>query len=539
MQGGCQMQNPHPGADAYPLGLPGVISYGTEKWVREYVPLDDGGLFQSVHEAIFDAYAESLGECPPDSAAYWCAVARCKIVPVLANQYYKLATLRRIKSLGFSSVFFDEKEDIDRFFSSLSRSCRPCPPAQLSLKLKMIEFARFARWNGSLRGCIKCLFGRIGASHCLLGDPSQPEVRSYLEKHGIRPLVLRPDLLRTGKWGDQDAKEISEAAGFVERLFEKMASRICDAGLFFADGVVGAYGSVFRSDAHDFLHMRKIFSNGANGILLLSSVHHERSRLVAAAWKSAGLEVVGFGHGNSFLMGIRGQPLNNGTLLVCDKYIVSSEGERMQLERARAENPSRICAATEIINEAPPPESNTFIKAASQESSRANIRTVMVVGFPMDYLCYAHLRGCSTLSYAHLTANLISSLKKGGYRVVYKAHPDTSANTNAFFEAYADEVLVEDFTLAYRKADCLLYMTPYSTTFGVGVSSRLPVIYVDNRNWSLWHPDIKRLLDKRAVPLAVHADESGRFSFDEAALLEGVRSSAGLDDYEVVLKYAC
>jgi hypothetical protein len=371
----------------------------------------------------------------------------------------------------------------------------------------------------------------------VVGDPNIPELKKYLLSQKLVSISLRPLRFFANKHVGLTENEISELNLFTTRILEKIKDEDSQAELFFNEHFTIVFKEVFSATLEDFKYIQKRLTGTNLKPLFVCSIYNYSSRVLCAAWKSVGGSTTAVSHGNSYLTGIHGQNLNDGTLLICDTFLVASIGEKIQNDYARKNNPTKLIAKTEVLTE----ESYGVMETYNFNKNLKvvdNIKKIMVVGFPMDYHYYPSLCDHDTLSYAHLTLSILKVLKAAGYYILYKAHPDTISETHGFFDDYVDKVCEENFTDVYHEADCLLYITPFTTTFGFGVLSNIPIVYVNNLNWDLWHKNIKNLLDKRAVPFDVRSDNQGVVRFDTKNLLESINSSINKIEHDVVEKFA-
>jgi hypothetical protein len=143
----------------------------------------------------------------------------------------------------------------------------------------------------------------------------------------------------------------------------------------------------------------------------------------------------------------------------------------------------------------------------------------------------------NTLTMLHFEISVIQSLKRAGYHVIYKAHPDSIKESSLILPKYADEYLTEDFSQAYIKADCILYTYPGTTTFGFSLMTNVPIV-VFCENIDKWHPSLFEKLKRRCVILPISVDEATRVIYDERDLLNAVDQSPDHLDHTVVHEFA-
>jgi hypothetical protein len=128
-------------------------------------------------------------------------------------------------------------------------------------------------------------------------------------------------------------------------------------------------------------------------------------------------------------------------------------------------------------------------------------------------------------------------LKEAGLYVIYKAHPESYAETRKVIAEYSDEFSTEDFSGAYYKADCLLFPHPGTTTFGYSLMTNMPMV-VFCENIDKWHPELLALLKKRCVILPMTTDNKSKVVFDKTQLIESIMLSPKHLDHSVVAEFA-
>jgi hypothetical protein len=163
----------------------------------------------------------------------------------------------------------------------------------------------------------------------------------------------------------------------------------------------------------------------------------------------------------------------------------------------------------------------------------------MLVGYPMSYHYHLYHPEQNALPHLHLELRLVAALKKHGFEVVYKAHPDTYREVRDLFEHRVDAIIPEPFETVCREglADCALFGTPSTTIFGYVLLSNMPVTVVDIEG-TIWHPAVKPMAMRRCAFVSARPDGAGRIEFAEDELIDAVRNSRHLMDMGIVDRYA-
>ena len=524
---------------SYPISLPGIKSYGIEKWLSEYNPILPGIEFQKVYEIIFNAYADTLLKNNKEDAVYWSGAINYKFPMILAESYFRYLCLIKLKKNGTSIVFLQCLKDIDFAISeTINGAFIEQQRYFIGLKDYILETLRLIKLNIKNYGfqdAVTCLIPNCKC--CVITDPEDKYIKAFVKEYNLSPQCLRPSLFLPSRSEIENEGDNPEALKFVDTFFDLVCSKDSRATVFFNHQLKRNCVQIFSKTIQNFKYLRNKLKDKSLGTLLVQSLTNPESRLLAAVWKDLGGETIGFAHGNGYLTSYGGSDVNNGTHLVVDKYIVSSPGEKVITEYIRERMQSKLAAKDEIIA-----LHNSFYKgifqAMQKDPAVTKIKKIMIIAYPMDYHYYPYLQDHNTQSYTHLTLNIMKELKKAGYYTIYKDHPDTLSQTVGFFEEYADEVITTNFNEVYTQADCFFFITPYSTTFGYSAMSKVPIVYVNNLNFDFWQPDLKLLLDKRAVPFDVSSDADGVLQFPKDNLLNSIENSLHRIDYAVVEKFA-
>jgi hypothetical protein len=164
------------------------------------------------------------------------------------------------------------------------------------------------------------------------------------------------------------------------------------------------------------------------------------------------------------------------------------------------------------------------------------IRSVMVVGYPMDANRYIYGTGLFWNFKLDLELRIVRTLRQAGLKVLYRPHPAAQHVTPNLMAPEVDEVLLEPFEMVYQSADAILFTYPLTSTFGIGLCSEKPIILIDMEG-EAWYQDIFRLLRKRCAIVSAKFDERNRVSFEPKDLLAAIDEAVETRDYEYVFTY--
>jgi len=165
------------------------------------------------------------------------------------------------------------------------------------------------------------------------------------------------------------------------------------------------------------------------------------------------------------------------------------------------------------------------------ESTSDRTNTVMLIGFGMNH--YRYLDGAGYFYYFQLDLQYRVALliKRLGYTLVYKVHPDRAEEVGNLFSNIADVVEQRPFETAWQNCDSYVFTHPGSTVFGHAVFTKKPILLVDLEN-NNWNKDGYLKLQRRCQTVKAQYNRSNRILFDEAEFEEKLSDPmVANDDY--------
>jgi hypothetical protein len=163
--------------------------------------------------------------------------------------------------------------------------------------------------------------------------------------------------------------------------------------------------------------------------------------------------------------------------------------------------------------------------------SRAQSRTftVMLIGFPMNHLRYLDGAGYFYYFQLDLQYRVCLLIKKLGYRLVYKIHPDRAAEVGSLFAPVADSLEQRPFEETWDTADYYVFTYPGSTIFGHTILTTKPMLLIDLES-NNWNRRGYQLLTPRCHMVRSQFDQDNRIVFDEDEFAEKLARPLPLDD---------
>jgi hypothetical protein len=164
-------------------------------------------------------------------------------------------------------------------------------------------------------------------------------------------------------------------------------------------------------------------------------------------------------------------------------------------------------------------------------------KRVMLIGYPQTQWRRPFENGGDAFTNLDLELRLIEFLKKAGYEVLYKAHPDRIAEVEGIFEDKT-QLLKGYFEPHIDKADVFLFPNITTTAFAIALCTNKPIIAFDI-SFSLFEPfpEAMELCHKRCSVVNNAYDERNRITFDEKQLLDALSRKVEQPNTEFIEKY--
>ena len=270
--------------------------------------------------------------------------------------------------------------------------------------------------------------------------------------------------------------------------------------------------------------------------LLLTNLGLPAYRAAALGLRRNGVEIVGFHHGND--MGA--QPFPGGDivdLLAVDRFIVPSDA----CLRWRRESYSRgrlVAIQPVRFERVKLPLYEQWLEAGRRAPLPPKVETVMIVGYPPNWLRYPHMAAHWALTQFDVEVALIEALGRGGFKVLYKAHPEFERETRELFKNLACTFVGGHLENCWQTADAFVFPRISSTSFGFALCTNRPVVLLDVESQD-WHKDAYELLARRCRMVPACVQEGVRLSLDENALVAALRAPVREPDQAFVEQAMC
>jgi hypothetical protein len=456
----------------------------------------------------------------------------------LAYLLHSLLLLQRLQQAGYEAVVSKEVMTLDSAYARFSSM----PVAEPIPGCSLVDHCRWhwRKWRVNWHHLSPMAILRPRSGHqdsYMIGNPNNLAVKEYCRAENLSPLALqagqfirlsphpeaerRRDATReyAAQWRRRIIARRPEISTVIDPDFDVNLSRSLDLSM------------------RAYFHACDLVAKWPDRPLLVDNIYGLRHRLLCAAWRQHSRPVIGFSHGNSFALAYKPGIFRRGDLLLLDEYVTPSMGEA-ELVRHGVRDFSLGFSNDCLVRSCGQSIYRRFRAPGRHVNRVTKVRAVMIIGFPIsgDYRASYHPEQ-HTLAHIHLEMQLMALLKKNGYEVIYKAHPDTLVEARGLFEHLADQILTGPFEKASDVADCLLFGTPATTVFGRALLEGWPMVCLDTEG-NYWHPAVHQALQRRCAMVPATTDGAGRIVFRDEDVLAAVAAAPRLTDATVVNEFA-
>jgi hypothetical protein len=524
----------------YPIDIAGIINIGVEEWLKRYYIPVTGKEYQTIYDNVFTSFLDTVKQYN-DDVVYWTAISNIKVIRFTSQWILEVLRLIRLKEGGYEYIIGKEKiripNDISIYeYNSLAKTnLIGTVVSEQNYQEKIKNVLKTIRYNfPSPVFTNKYFLTNISSPVFYIGKRSRQEVVAYCNQNKISPIHLTPMLFANNCHEevnkDSGLKEILEFVNSFFVLLKKQFPAI-NSSLFELlrkelDGWFIYSLLFFRQNVNVFRKFKpkKLLATG-----LGKPVH----RLFCASWRYVGGEVIGFNHGNSYYYDGYSPGIITFLPLV-NQYVTVTVGHKEILQKAMEEFPCGLKMGNITVLK------KSYYKQLYTELQRKKpinkIKKIMLVGFPMTDCYYPFFPSAYAFAQLELEIRLVTILRSKGYYVLYKPHPVTLNEVEGLFDGYADEVIKPRFEEVFDKADCIMYGSFTTTTFGFSLHTNKPIVLIEVKG-NYWHPRAFELIKKRCSVVEAEAVD-GKIVFDEKDVLNAIENSLENINYEILHEFA-
>lgn len=269
--------------------------------------------------------------------------------------------------------------------------------------------------------------------------------------------------------------------------------------------------------------------------LLISGLTNAFHRTLAIAVRERGGKVTSFNHGGHIGL-YDTYTLAFSEFSLANEFVTHTPESVKLFERIKSNHTPFRNNKVNIISCA----SKEFFKMRGKYKDKPlpiNIKRIMIIGYPHNQ--WRKPQGAATLSLMQLDfeLRLIDILKKSGYYVIYKVHPDRVSEVKGIFEDKA-EVISGYFEDCLDIADVFLFGSIRTTAFPIALCTNKPIIgFVMKSEFYKPFPEPMELLKKRCNIIYTDFDERNRIIFNKAELLDALAKPPKKPNNEFLEKY--
>lgn len=485
--------------NTYPLDTFGAKLMGFDDWLNNYFMPISGQEYAHIYQTVRKAYIEAF--CTnQEPAIYWTSVASLKLVHHVTKLLFELLRLRKLQALNYTHVASQTVRSINEY-------------QQILINTPISFFSEYSEEIDTNKQKIKTFYSILQTAispkqHGLCLGSETKEMAFYAQNnnlflHRIYPQAfLTPYILTIYQTNylELTQKFVStlqtEFPNLMPHILTKIETDVSES----------------LSLAHNHLYkLYRLIRYLPNFRLLATRLNNYAHRILIAACRMAQKSVLGFPHGNTFASCYDTIHIDADGLSVLSHIQASSPGQATLLKQLINDcneglHLSNVLRPTQSLYQ------NTYSQL-QQESRPSNIQTVLLVGFPPTDHYYPSFPSCHAFSMLHLEVSLVQTLKELGYRVIYKAHPDSLQHTSGLFDNISDQVVTDPFETAYRQADCILFSYSRTSTFGYALMTNKPIVLI-NTDDIMWANETRPLLNQRLRFLPASVDDNGHIIFD-------------------------
>ncbi len=526
-----------PSKQPYPINAFGIKLIGVDNWFRNY----SSPVCSADYQRIFDATLEAFNNAIPEdmqSPEYQTLICNNNFVSHMSHQILFMHRLQRLREEGYQSVLDTAEKTLDEYQAELQNSLLKDPYAFNNNLMDDIRNRwRNIRVNWHCAPFLHLLNPRLARNRpYMLGGMRSSIVKAFCESQAVVPFTIQGRQFMHARENSKYRKYEGGIDKFISTFLSGLKQNIPESRGVLNEIMEFKLRSHFRKTLNAYLNCRDILADWPENVLMVDCINNLYHRIVATSWKSLGRKTVGFTHGNAYVAIYKPTLPRRGDLSILSEFIVSSEGESRLLRDGIRDFSSGVKSTFEIRACG----RNIYRKFYEENRNKPEIKKikhVMLVGFPMSYHYHAYHPEQNSMPHIHLELTIIEILRRNGYSVIYKAHPDTLEATRGIYDGKVDSIITEPFEKVYDKADCILFGTPATTTFGFSLLTRIPIICINTKG-NYWHPEILDKIQKRCALVDAAPDGSGRIIFKEKDLLQALADAPGRMDFQVVEDFA-
>ncbi|MBT4764893.1 hypothetical protein HOO14_07845 [bacterium] len=273
------------------------------------------------------------------------------------------------------------------------------------------------------------------------------------------------------------------------------------------------WGNRFKEMTYAYVN---ILDSDSGNKFLVTEVASAMHRVASIGYQRIGCKVLGFHHGGDFAATILSQ-MHKGSMTHCKNIIVPTQGIADQYKKVYSCLELEKRTGTKYYSVSP---SKLLYNSQSISKSKKKIKSVMLIGFPMNCDKKTDERGLFFVQKINIEYDILTMLRKLGLNVLYKAHPDRKNEVYGLFDNIADKVIYDAFENSWKEADAFIFTYTSTTTFAFALETNRRVVLIDV-DTNIVDKGLRQELGKRVdyVPATI-TDSNNLIKFDKRKLKE-------------------
>lgn len=504
----------------WPLDAMSVRMLADQTWLEDLHPPVTGMEFQKTVELLQTTYGQRVAALRASNEGGLDLLYVLYHLPLLIAQFLlRRATIDRIASVNGQLFRAGQKVDFQGERTALIKATLEGSNRQLSFRPRFRSRLRIlgcGLWN-SLKGI------RTERRAGSLWLSTQREIIALGRQEGLVPFPVVPPAcpLETETPPNQEAmlRSVLEELCAIQTPLGSVEK---DERRHFIDGMMRVFGRLEAGLAQGAEIARR--QGAEKRELIVGGAGHLQNRLHAAAWRMAGGTTIATAHGNTYLTHYRPGTVSDGFLSLADRYVTTTRGEATAVSAALKDFDFGFPAPHAVT-----PLPHGLLSAWRSNIARSPERTgspghVALMGHPLNLLYYPNVAGQNSAAYLGFEYYLGHLLRSQGFRVTYKAHPETTRHLSTGFLAAFDAVETAPIERTHRQFDHLLFAHPFTSSFGFAMLTDRPIVLLLDPSLPRHEPDFS-FLSQRCKVVWSRQDDSGRMRIDDDSLIAALNTA--------------
>ncbi|MFC1808894.1 hypothetical protein ACFL3D_02070 [Candidatus Omnitrophota bacterium] len=501
----------------FPLHPQQIKTVGFDSWTEIFTVFPDLTNRDIIVNNILTAYADIIQECKAQPSLQYFFLAHVKTVllfiqVILRHQNLEWARINNYTHVGMAQNKFPLNDAFDLFCEIL-----PDPQSIIS-PASSIQSTHIAHIKSWLK--YKIHYPRLvmsGSPHILFLEKVDSIGASFCQQERKKTgFIFLHEYLASFAFA-KSHPELKRVEELINLFYEKLSCiKNLECLINISNLAKERFQQMLISSFPLFHHFKSCFRKRNEDVIAVSA-GGIISRLFLSAVRATQHKVYGCTHGHLISGAGQQQTVIDGTIF--DEYLFFSKAMVETFKNAAKESIfSFVQPYARYVSDS---NYNRISKSKIRKRAKTN-KYIMIMGGPIRACFYFWNPVVDRFNYLFLEYNLIVGLKNRGFSVCYKGHPDRKAEMKGIFSNYVDCEIFEPFENILDKADCLIFRTTETTTFGyAAMFTNIPMVLIETTK-DKRDSKIRNFLEKRCAIVPANFDEKGRVITDIEAICAAI-----------------